>query len=235
MATVANYNSTSPDLRAITNDILQRGPTIADIYAAMADDDDTQITIPEAAVGTRRLCPLVQVLRHTGGDITSAAAATRAMTDGDTAEIKVDIFGTGQWVTFTHTFSGLTAANATPAQIAASINADTQEIAPSLGVVGSQGYALNELVVAVASLTANAVTLFPVKPRSKVIVGAQPSVLGFAGTADYSKRIYVSQATPVLLTGTGWSFSYNADTRVLTVKNETGGAVNRVQVIAHFP
>jgi hypothetical protein len=239
MTTQASYNGSLLDAQYLGNEKFNNLPTVADVYAAMADNDDTVITWPAESQGAAALPPsAVQVYIHSGGDITSAAAATRAMSNGDLATIEVDIEGNGRWTKFSHSFTGLTAANATPAEIAASINADAQKVVKAFDNEGSyiqnaqgyNGYSLNQLVRAVASLTANAVTLFPILPRSKVRVTVQPAVLGFAGTADYSKRTYTMQVM-ALTGGTGWVVTYNADTRALTVKNETGGAVNRVFII----
>lgn len=221
MATQTNYISgADPRFPGVNQSELQEAPILLDVYDAMADDDDTKVTLP--ATGNPGLMPrLVQVARHTGGDITSAAAATRAMSNGDTAEFIIDPAGKGDsraLLRFTHVFVGLTGGAATPTEIAASINGDAN---------------LTPYVRAVAGLTANAVTLFPKTARGRVTVGAQPGVLGFSGTADYAKRIYVSQTCPILTAGTGWSWSYDANTRILTIKNETGGAVNRVHCMVH--
>lgn len=193
----------------VNNASLQQSPVVGDVYDSMAAADTAALPAFEAAGDSHMPPRSVQVFLQTGGDITSAAAATRAMSNGDTAEIYIDSDGNGVYEKYIHSFVGLTAANATPAQIAASINGDAQ---------------LANKVYAVAGLTANAVTLFPVQPGSKLYVGAQPAPLGFAGVADYTKRTYTSQ-TMVITGGVGWSWSYNAGTRVLTVKNETGGAV----------
>jgi hypothetical protein len=209
MTTQASYNGSLLDAQYLGNEKFNNLPTVADVYAAMADNDDTVITWPAESQGAAALPPsAVQVYIHSGGDITSAAAATRAMSNGDLATIEVDIEGNGRWTKFSHSFTGLTAANATPAEIAASINADAQKVVKAFDNEGSyiqnaqgyNGYSLNQLV------------------------------RGFAGTADYSKRTYTMQVM-ALTGGTGWVVTYNADTRALTVKNETGGAVNRVFII----
>jgi hypothetical protein len=200
----------------VNNSELQEGPMVLDIYESMADDDTAQVVV-QAAAGNPGLPPRsVVVLRHTGGDITSAAAATRAMSSGNTADIFIDHDNNGKYEQVTHIFTGLTAAAATPAEIAASLNADAR---------------LTPYLRAVAGLTANAVTLFPILPRSKIYVGAQPATLGFAGTADYSARTYVVQTQHILTGTTGFSWDYVAATRLFTLKNETGGAVNRVTAI----
>lgn len=192
-------------------------PLLVDVFGAMADDDDVKVSFSKA--GDSRLPPkAVSISRHTGGDMTSAASATFALNNGDTLVFSVDPDNNGVFEEIVHALAGVTNGAATAAQIAASINADTK---------------LSGKVVAVAGLTANAVTLFVATPRGKALVtgGTASALLAFPGTgADSKKRVYVSQSSPVLTAGIGFSWSFNADTNELTVKNETGGAVNRVQV-----
>lgn len=201
----------------VNQSILQESPIVAEVPEAMADNDTTEISLP--LVGTSFQPPRqVSVFLHTGGDITSAAAATHVVSDGDTLKLQVDVKGNGVFEEFTHTFSGCDAGAATPTQLAASINGDS---------------ALSSLLLAVEDLTSNAVTLFPITARGalRVVGGTASSVLAFPGTtADTKARTYVSQSVPVIAGGTGWSWSFVASTGVLTVKNETGGAVNRTTI-----
>lgn len=206
-----------PRFPGVNNSILQESPIISEVPEAMADDDTTTIQMPLTG-NTYQPPQRVSVARHTGGDITSAAAATHVVSDGDTLKLQIDVDGNGTFVEYTHTFTGCDAGAATAAQMATSINADT---------------AINDKVLAVAGLTSNAVTLFPITNRGalRVVGGTASSVLAFPGTlADTKARTYVSQTCPVIATGTGWSWSFVASTGVLTVKNETGGAVNRVTI-----
>jgi len=199
------------------NDYTQKGPIIADVYDSMADNDTAQITLD--APGDTKLPPRsVTVYRHTGGDITSLASATFAVNNGNTIEFWVDDDANGKYTQIVHALAGVTNGAATAAQIAASINGDA---------------VLSKYVVAVAGLTANAVTLFPRLARSKFYIGAQPAVLGWAGVADYAARTYVSQNMGVLGIASGFSWSYNAATRVLTVQNELAAAADRVHIEVH--
>lgn len=206
-----------PRFPGVNNSILQESPIVVEVPEAMADDDTTAIQLPTTG-NTYQPPQRVMVVRHTGGDITSAAAATHVVSDGDTLKLQIDADGNGTFVEYTHAFSGCDAGAATAAQMAASINADS---------------AIKGMVLAVAGLTANAFTLFPITNRGalRVVGGTASSVLAFPGTlADTKARTYVSQTCPVIAGGTGWTWSFVASTGVLTVKNETGGAVNRVSI-----
>lgn len=215
----ASISQVDAQFQGLSNESLQATPIVLDVYTAIPDDDDVQYTF--AAAGDTYMPPrLVQVYRHTGGDITNTTpAGTYAVTTGETIIFQIDTDGSGTFTQFTHTTTGLSAEAATAAQFATSINADT---------------AINPYVFAVAGLTTNAVTLFPKKIRGAVRIVGGTAVGDFAWpgtTADYKARTYVSQSEPILTAGTGWSYSYVASTRVLTVKNETGGTVNRVTIL----
>lgn len=214
MATKTGYvNSADAPHPGVNDGILQSAPIVIEVPQALPDDDDVKLTLP---VGFSGRAPRVQVDRHTGGDVTCTAAATYVVSDGDTIKLQLDADGNGVYTEVTHTIAGVSAGAATAAELAASINADA---------------ALAPYILAVAGLTSNALTLFPLKPRSKFYVsGGTQTGISFAGTVTSQlNRTYVSQV-PALASGTGWSYSYVASTRVLTVKNETGGAVNRVQI-----
>lgn len=201
----------------VNQSVLQRAPIIIDVPDSMADNDDVLFTVPTpvSEIGPRT----VTAMRHTGGDITSAASATFVLSDGDTLILQIDPDGNGVFVEVTHVLAGVSAGAATAAEIAASINGDT---------------ALAASTHAVAGLTSNAVTLFPAAIRGalRVIGGTAQTLLLFPGTvADWRARVYVSQSGPVIAGGTGWSWSYSAATRVLTVVNETGAAANRTTIV----
>lgn len=219
MTTQLNYiSAVDPRHPGVNNSLLQESPIIAEVPEAMADNDTTDIQLPIKENGYNPP-QSVNVYRHTGGDITSAAAATHVVSDGDTLKLQIDEDGNGTFVEFTHTFAGLTAGAATPTELAASINGDAQ---------------FKGKIRAVAGLTANAVSLFPITARGalRVIGGTAAAVLAFPGTtADVKARTYASQSCPVIAGGTGWSWSFVASTGALTVKNETGGAVARVRIL----
>ncbi len=229
----------------VNNGILQDAPIVADILESMANADTAVINLP--ATGDAGEAPrLVQFMRHTGGDSTSLASATFACNNGDQIAFTIDPNGKGDvraYQTVTHSLVGVTNGAATAVQIAASINSD-KNLIPFLH--------------AVAGLTANAVTLFPIlsNPTAGVaitvqaqtqptgptsnpppvqscrfMITQQPAVIGFpAGFTDYKARTYVSQ-TPVIAGGVGFSWAYSATARALTITNTTGGAVNRVCVL----
>lgn len=218
MALIANFFSTvDPPHPGINESILQESPIVLEVPGAMADDDTTAFVF--TGPGQSGLPPrTVTILRHTGGDITNTVNANWAVNNGDTILYQVDAGGTGKFTQFTHALAGVTNGAATAVQVAASLNADTT---------------FKKTAVAVAGLTANRVTIFPISPRSsiRVVGGTAQTVILFPGTvADYMARVYVSQTAPILLAGTGWSWSYNATTKTLTIQNETGGAVNRVVI-----
>ncbi len=218
MAAQTNYFSTvDPTHPGVNQSMLQEGPIVLEIPQSMADDDTTDFVFP-AAGDTKRPPIVVQPYRHTGGDMTSAASATFALSNGDTLEFQVDPDGNGVYATLIHTLAAVSPGAATAAEIAASFNADTK---------------FNADFRAVAGLTANAVSIFPksVRGACRVVGGTASALLAFPGTgADNKKRTYVSQSAPVLTAGTGWSWSYVVSTRTLTVKNETGGAVTRTAI-----
>jgi len=239
------YGLPRPPHPGVNNSMLQDGPIVCDIYDAMANADTAVLTLP--VIGDLSMAPRdVQVYRHTGGDVTSAASATFALNNGATLQFqidpnsKADSTQRGQ-VQLNHTLVGLTNGSATAAQIAASINGDVN---------------LQPYIRAVAGLTANAVTLFPMLsapflfkstnipaaqqfaalegsqvPQFTITGGTAANLLAFpAGFVGYNTRSYVSQ-TIGLAGVTGFSYAYNATTRALTLTNTTGGAVNRVSML----
>jgi hypothetical protein len=200
----------------VNNSVLQASPYVYEIPEAMADDDTTTITLPVGGTGR---APRIQVARHTGGDITNATpAATYVVSNGDTYDFMIDPEGDGVYRKVTHTLVGIASGgSATAIELAASINGDAN---------------LSPYILGVAGLTSNALTLFPITPRGKFYIagGTQTGCL-FAGTVvSQLNRTYVSQTIHIAAGTTGFSWSYVASTRVLTVKNETSGAVNRVQI-----
>ena len=214
----------------VNNSLLQEAPVVADVLEAMANNDTAQVVLNTP--GDSGMPPrVIEIYRHTGGDTTSAASATFAINNGEQITFLVDPNNkndTRAYKTITTTLSGLTNGAATAAQIAASINADPK---------------INGYMHAVAGLTANAFTLFPIlsnpvltasqsypegswAPRFQVIQ-ANALFAFAAGWTSYLSRTYVSQ-TKGLAGVTGFSYSYVPATRTLTVVNTTGGAINRV-------
>lgn len=219
MSTQTNYvGVVDPRHPGVNNQILQEAPIVAEVPESMADNDTTDIQMP--LTGNSYEPPLVvNVYTHTGGDITSTAAATKAINTGDTLIIQVDTVGNGKYTEYTHTLTNLTDGAATAAQLATSINADAN---------------LKNRILAVAGLTTNAVTLFPITPRGalRVVGGTAAAVAAFPGSvADAKARTYASQTLGVAGIASGWTWSFVASTGVLTVKNETGGAINRVRIL----
>lgn len=208
---------------------LQDNPVIIDVPDSMADNDTVQYVFDPQ--GDISLPPQsVRVYTHTSGDITNTVDATWSVNNGDTLIFSIDDAGLNTArtpserkagrLTVTHALASVTNGAATAAQVAASINADTN---------------LRLYVYAVAGLTANRVTLFPRHPLVKFNVsgGTAQTVLLFpAGDADWSNRVFASQAD-TLSGGTGWSWTYNASTRTLTIQNETGGAVARTCILVY--
>jgi len=232
MSDVVNqYGKTPPCFVGLSEERLSKSPGFLDILDSMNNADTTTFIYTETAGTDRRVPPSrIQVYRHTGGDITnSSPAATYTNSTGDTLTFAIDDgagnnrpdgvpFSGAVIPQYTHSLVGLTAANATAVQIAASINGDKN---------------INTKIRAAAGLTSNAVTIAPIGPLGSVqVVGASASAgIAFAATvADAKKRTYVSQSL-VIAGGTGFSWSYNAGTRTLIVTNSTGGAVNRVVIL----
>jgi len=211
----------------LANDELQNQPVLIEVPDSMANGDTVSFTYD--ANGDLALPPHeVKVLTHTGGDLTNGADGNWNVNNGDTIVFGVDEKGYNYTLTpsqmkagrqaLTHALAGVTNGAATPAQVAASINADK---------------GINSYIYAVASLTANRVTLFPKKPYVvfNVTGGTAQTTIQFpGGDADWSKRIY-SSTTGVVPGGTGWSWTYNASTRTLTVTNQTGSGSARNVVL----
>lgn len=185
---------------------MQDRPIRIEVAAEIADNSDVQYTMP---VGCDLPPSLVSVYQAAGAIIT-AGGGTYTLSDGDTIEFEVD----GE--TITHVLDGLTAAAATDTQIRDSVDADE---------------ALAGLVTAV--LVGGAVCFLPIGVRSVLRLTGGTALIELdvdTLTADNGTRTFANQAL-VPAGGTGWSWSYDAATRVLTVKNETGGTVSQTLIL----
>lgn len=122
----------------------------------------------------------------------------------------------GGYTEVTHELSGGTDTAYTNAQVAASLNADTE---------------FSKWAYATIGVTADRVTIVPKgrRGRCRVTGGTANSVLVFAGTeVDNSTRIFTLEH----IVAADWTITYNASTKALRILNANATAFTRVLAIA---
>lgn len=170
----------------------------------------------------------IEIFTHNGGLENSAPAATYTNSDGDTITFEFwdpdnanqnsyKALDDGGRTTVVHTLDSVTPANATPAEVAASLNADANFAA----------WAWADINMA----SANGVTIFPKGPRGRVRVTAVSAAAGinWAGEARNDQRTFTK--SPFIVAD--WGYTYNASTGVLLITQLNGTAKERVAIVVH--
>lgn len=197
-------------------------PLQLDALGPLADNDDITFLVPAAELRSRAPKSVAVYVHDT--QLESSAGVTRDVTDGETLDIVITDKD-GVETAITHVFDSVTAGNATPAELAASFNADLAFTAFAQAGVAPDG-------------TANTVGLMASDPDSslKVTGGDAGAVaaMGFpTSAADNAARTLSSQAV-TLAGGTGWTYTYAKATGLFTLTNETGATEGLVTALVQW-
>lgn len=217
--------ATSRDVRTyfLTEERLQKRHFLIEA-GAIPNGDTIQVTHPDFADEGGFPMVSCNVFTHDGG-MSTPATATHVTSNGDTIvfefrypekdNVLLNSESTTSYKTLTHVLAGVTGGAATPAQITASLNADT--------AFRAYGYA--------AVTASNVVTVFPVGPNShvKIGVGSTSVVAGTFGLAITNDVRTYTQKDP-----SSWLATHNTSTGVVTLTNGSGSTAYKVVAVVSY-